>query len=97
VIFTPEDIAGAVADLGTDAMLDDGTLFRGVFRNDTQDENLTDARVEGTRSSITVSSLEVASLDIKKGTGITVAGRQYIARRVEAETAGLHKVILAAR
>lgn len=95
--FLTDEIVGAIDDLGSDVLLDDGTPFRGVLRNDYQDENLNDARVEGTRSSLMVAASLVPTLALKKGSGLSVEGGSYVIRRVEPGTSGFYRLVLTAR
>lgn len=92
-----EEIAGAIDDLGDDCMLDDGTMFRGIFRNDYLEDNLTDAKVEGTKSSLMIAESLLDTVPLRKGVGLTVMGAQYTVRRIQPATSGFLRVILSAR
>ena len=90
-------MAGAVDDLGDDCTLDDGTPFRAVFRNDFLEDNFSDAKIDGAKSSLMMAAATVKALGIRKASGITVNGAQFIVRRVQPATSGFLKIILTSR
>jgi hypothetical protein len=97
MILLDEEIAGGIDDLGDDCTLDDGTLFRGIFRNDFIEDNLTDAKVDGTKSSLMIAESLLDTVPLRKGVGLTVQGAQYTVRRVQPATTGFLRVVLNSR
>jgi hypothetical protein len=97
MILLDEEIAGGIDDLGTDCVLDDGTPFRGIFRNDYLEDNLNDAKVDGTKSSLRIAKVLLETIPIRKGVGITVDDTQYTVRRVQPATSGFLRLVLTER
>jgi hypothetical protein len=89
-----EEILGALDDLGTEVILDSGARITVPFRRDYREADFPDARIDSEHTTLVVSESQVATHQIRKGTGLTVNGDRFIVHKPEPLMTGFVRLIL---
>lgn len=91
----PEEIAGAIDDLGIEALLDSGARMLGVFRSDYHEDDLPGGtRLDSERRTFVIATADIAAHGLHKGTALTIQGEQYTVRRFEPMMPGFSRIVL---
>lgn len=95
--FSPEEILGALDDVGTEVVLDSGARISVRFRRDYREDDLPEAKIDSQRALLIVSESHVTVHGLRKGVALSVTGEgRFTIRRIEPMASGFARIVLTA-